>query len=222
MAHSTPISTVLFNLDGTLTDPLEGFASSMRHALVQLGRPTLSDAALARYIGPPLQETMALLLDTGDRREVEHAVTLYRQRYAETGIIENRVYPNIASVLSTLHEYGVPLYVATSKPHVFAERILERHGLRRYFKAVYGSELDGTRSKKVELIAHILHREGVPRSGTYMIGDRAQDIRGAIACSVTPIGALWGYGSREELQTAGAAMMCESPVQLIELLATTP
>jgi len=219
MTTTRATTTVLFDLDGTLTDPREGFVASVRHALLQLGRSAPSDSELACHIGPPLEDTLALLLgSTNDRGEVEAAVALYRQRYAAEGILENCVYPGIPSALTKLQALGMSLYVATSKPLVFAERILEHFGLRKFFRVVYGSELDGTRSNKRDLIAYILDREKMSPHSTHMVGDRARDIVGAKANAVRSIGALWGYGSREELTAAGATALCEQPSLLSEVL----
>ena len=218
MTTTRPTVTVLFDLDGTLTDPREGFVTSIRHALLQLGRSAPSDSELACHIGPPLEETLALLVGANNRGAIEAAVALYRRRYAAEGIFENCVYPGVPSALAKLQALGMSLYVATSKPRVFAERILEHFELRKFFRVVYGSELDGTRSNKRDLIAHILDREKLSPYSTHMVGDRAHDIVGATANAVRPIGALWGYGSCEELSAAGATVLCEQPSLLSEVL----
>jgi len=218
MTTARATATVLFDLDGTLTDPREGFVASVRHALLQLGRSAPSESELACHIGPPLEETLSLLLGSNDRGAIEAAVAAYRQRYAAEGIFENCVYPGIPSALADLQALGMSLYVATSKPQVFAERILEHFGLMKFFSVVYGSELDGARSNKRDLIAYILEREKLSPRSTHMVGDRAHDIVGAKANAVRPIGALWGYGSREELGAAGATVLCEQPSALAEVL----
>ena len=138
---------ILFDLDGTLTDPREGIVACLKHALRGLGRSTPPDSDLERYIGPPLQESFALLLGAERQGEVDAAVQLYRERFSAKGLFENAVYPGIQAALAGLQGLGVVLYVATAKPRVFAERIVEHFGLRPYFRAVYGSELDGTRAE---------------------------------------------------------------------------
>ena len=135
------------------------------------------------------------------------------------GIFENEVYPGIREALDRLKQSGATLFVATSKPTTFAERIVEHFALGEPITAVFGSELDGTRSDKAELIAHIMNTRSLDPAATCMVGDRAQDMRGAKANRIRGIGALWGYGSREELVSAGAAALCEQPTDLFEVLA---
>jgi phosphoglycolate phosphatase len=209
---------VLFDLDGTLTDPREGIVACLKYALLGLGHNCPSDLDLARFIGPPLQESFAVLLHTTDRKQINAAVELYRQRFSSKGMLENTVYPGIHSALTTLRGRGALLFVTTSKPRVFAERIVEHFGLKEYFCAVYGSELDGTRSDKGELIAHVLQAESLSPHSTVMVGDRAHDIVGAKAHGVFPIGVLWGYGSSDELIAAGATTLCAKPETLDNML----
>lgn len=198
---------VLFDLDGTLTDPGEGFVACVAYALEKLGCRPHAEGEIRRHVGPPLEETLARLLES--QAQIPAAVAFYRERYATTGYLENAVYPGIEHALQELHSRGMRLFVATSKPAVYAERIVEHFGLARYFRAVYGSELDGTRSNKTQLLSHLLAREQLRPESTFMLGDRAQDMLAAAANNVHPVGALWGYGSREELAQAGAAAFCE-------------
>jgi phosphoglycolate phosphatase len=207
---------VLLDLDGTLTDPREGILSCLRHALSSVGFHPPDDHALERLIGPPLQESLALLLGTENRARVSEALALYRERFSAKGIFENTIYPGIREALAEVRDRGATLYIATSKPTVFAERIVEHFGLGCHFRAIYGSELDGTRSNKVELIAHVLNAESPPRQVTVMVGDRGDDMVGATSNRVHPIGALWGYGSREELAAAGARALCHQPSMLAQ------
>lgn len=144
------------------------------------------------------------------------AIAFYRGRFIALGMFENRVYSGIDRALNELRESGAALFVATSKPQPFAERILEYFNLRTFFHGVYGSDLDGTRSKKGELIAHVLKKEMLSASDAAMVGDRAQDIIDAKANGVFSVGALWGQGSREELTSAGADVLCERPSRLPE------
>ena len=209
---------VLFDLDGTLTDPREGIVACLKYALLGLGHDCPSDLDLARFIGPPLKESFAVLLHTADRKQINAAVELYRQRFSSKGMLDNTVYPGIHSALTTLRGRGALLFVTTSKPRVFAERIVEHFGLKEYFCAVYGSELDGTRSDKGELIAHVLQAESLSPHSTVMVGDRAHDILGAKAHAVFPIGVLWGYGSSDELIAAGATTLCAKPETLDNML----
>jgi phosphoglycolate phosphatase len=209
---------VLFDLDGTLTDPREGIVACLKHALRGLGRPIPPDADLLRYIGPPLRETFASLLSSASPEAIDEAVALYRERFSATGIFENVVYPGVPPALTELQALGMRLYVTTAKPQLFAERIVDHFGLARFFHRVYGSDLDGTRAIKNELIAHVLRTESLSPHSTVMVGDRAHDVRGAVANGVLPIGVLWGYGSREELTAAGATLLCEQPAMLAALL----
>jgi len=209
---------ILFDLDGTLTDSRPGILACLKYALLGLGHDTPPDAELERYIGVPLKECFTALMSSGGPRGVDRAISLYRERFSSTGWCENAVYPDIPSVLSSLRDGGATLFVATSKPRIFAERIVRHFELGPHFAAVYGSELDGTRSRKEDLIGHILRAESLSPQITCMVGDRAQDMAGARSHGVSPVGALWGYGSREELLDAGAAALCERPAMLVEVL----
>jgi phosphoglycolate phosphatase len=135
---------------------------------------------------------------------------------------ENRVYGDIREALTVLQSKAFRLYVVTSKPTVFAEKILVHFGLLSNFQNIYGSELNGGRSDKRELIAHVLGEEKIPASDAIMVGDREHDIKGALANGVFPIGVLWGYGTREELTKADAALLCESPEALVNFLCSHP
>lgn len=210
---------VLFDLDGTLTDPREGIVECIKHALSGLGQKCPSDVELERYIGPPLQHSFGALLGEGSSK-VAAALELYRERFSSKGMFENKVYPEIPIALAALRALGASLFVATSKPTLFAERIIEHFGLGGYVRSVYGSELDGTRSDKVELISYILKAECISRAGTFMVGDREHDMVGALANGVSGIGALWGYGSSKELLEAGAAALCERPIDLAMILSS--
>lgn len=205
---------VLLDLDGTLTDSSPGFIASIRHALTKLGRPVPADAEIQSYIGPPLESTLAALIGDGAAEQLATGVTYYRERYSQQGLFENSVYPGIPEALAQLRNAGATLFVATSKPEVFAKRIIEHFGLTPHFKTVYGSHLDGSLSNKAQLIAHLLAAESLAPGETFMVGDRLHDVRGALANGVTSIGVLWGFGSRTELTEAGAHQICEHPLQL--------
>ena len=209
---------VLIDLDGTLTDPAVGMVSCLQHALRSLKRPALSDEELKRYIGPPIQDTFKTLLGSDEPGEIANAVRLYRERYSAEGLFQNTVYPGIPLALQALRQAGAKLYLATSKPQVFAERILAHFGLEGQFKAIHGSGLDGTRADKSELIAYILKSEVIAAGSARMVGDRSFDVVGAKANSVRAIGVLWGYGSRQELMSAGASALCEKPALLPQII----
>lgn len=193
---------LLFDLDGTLTDPGEGILACLRHAYTAVARPCPEHRELLGFIGPPLQQSFLKTL--GDPQLAATALLAYRERYGTLGMFENTVYPGAVHALERFQALGLECRVATSKPEVFAKRILEHFGLARYFKAIFGAELSGERSQKADLIAYILEREQLNRHATLMIGDRLHDIVAAREHGLGTVGVTWGYGSREELTQAGA------------------
>lgn len=209
--------TICFDLDGTLTDPKPGITRSIQHALRSLGRVVPTEDELTWCIGPPLIQSLERLV--GDRTVAERALVLYRERFGVVGLFENRVYDGIPEALQHLSGAGHRLLVATSKPRVYAERIVEHFGLGRHFAVVHGSELDGTRVEKTDLLAWIVEREGLDPATTVMIGDRSHDIVGARRNGLKTLGVLYGYGSRSELEAAGADGLCASPQGLTADLA---
>jgi len=189
------VRTVLLDLDGTLTDPFEGISRSIVHALDRLGRPAPEGAALRAWIGPPLRESFRRHL--GDDAEAERAVAHYRERYADVGLYENRVYDGIPAALVALAGAGATLVLATSKPRVFAERIVAHFGLAP-IAAVYGAELDGRLDDKSALIADIVRQRRLAPGAAVMVGDRSHDVVGARSNGIAVAGVAWGYGSDEE------------------------
>ncbi len=210
------MSPLLIDLDGTLSDPADGITLCLQYALEKLGRTPPAREKLLRFIGPPLLDNMLELL--GEEKLAQKGVELDRARFSTKGLFENRVYPGIPETLSALRQRGHELYVATSKPQVFAERVLDHFGLRDSFAGVYGPELDGTRNHKPELIAYALEREALDPAETWMIGDRLHDIRGARANGLRSIGVLWGFGSREELLDAGATALVAQPEEILDVV----
>ena len=204
---------ILFDLDGTLTDPKPGITGSIQYALERMGEPVPHADELEWTIGPPLRLNFVRLV--GEAR-ADEGVRLYRERFGETGLFENRLIDGIPELLHTLQAQGHQLVVATSKPHVFASRIVEHFGLAPYFTTVYGSELDGTRVDKRDLLRHIRSLEQLHPARSVMIGDREHDVHGAKAIDVRTIGVRWGYGSDEELQKAGAYALVDSPHEIAE------
>jgi phosphoglycolate phosphatase len=207
------IDTVFFDLDGTLTDPKIGITASIQYALARFDLPVPTQDELTWCIGPPLHATFKALLGTSDA-DADRAVAFYRERFGEVGLFENTLYAGIEDVLTAVAADGRRLFVATSKPHVFADRIIDHFGLRRHFGRVFGSELDGTRVHKTDLLRYALDETGSAPGRTIMIGDRMHDMIGAANNGIGTIGVLYGYGSREELRDAGAMHLCKTPAEI--------
>ena len=205
---------VYIDLDGTLTDPLEGIANCIAYALQRLGHERPAADELRRFIGPPLLETFEELLG---HELAPRALEYYRERFSEVGWRENAVYPGIHAALEAITGAGHRCFVATTKPHVFARRIVEHFELATYLADVYGSELDGTRTDKTELL-RFARRDRSSRRGSVMIGDRYHDVVGALNNGFRAIGVTWGYGTVGELRNAGADSLPDSPDQLAGLL----
>jgi phosphoglycolate phosphatase len=212
------VKAVLFDLDGTLTDPREGITRSIAYAMERLGLEPPPLEALTFAIGPPLRGSLAQLIGSDERAAVERALAIYRERFADVGLFENRPYDGIGEALAEISRSGARLYVATSKPQVFARRIIAHFKLDAHFVAIHGCELDGTREDKRDLIAHVVAEHGLDPSRTAMVGDRHVDMQAARLHGMTGIGALWGFGSRDELHGAGAHVLCESPAGLPSLI----
>ncbi|AIQ29817.1 MULTISPECIES: HAD family hydrolase [unclassified Paenibacillus] len=194
---------ILFDLDGTLTDPKEGITKCVEYALHKLGIEVEHPDLLIPYIGPPLYDSFVQIQGLTHEAALQ-GVDFYRERYRTLGMFENSVIPGVPELLENLRNQGFSLYVATSKPTVFAEEILRHYKLDHFFRFTAGSNLDGTRSKKREVIQYVLDQNDIPAAQALMIGDREHDIIGAKACGVPSIGVLFGYGSEEELSAAGA------------------
>ena len=204
------MDTIYFDLDGTLTDPKPGITRSIQYALQKLDHPTMpTEDELTWCIGPPLRASFVRLL--GAETSADLAVSYYRERFSDVGLYENGVYDGIGAVLTKLGAAGHRLFVATSKPHVFAERIIDHFGLRDHFERVFGSELDGTRVDKSHLLEYALKQASVDPARTLMIGDRSHDMVGAKNNGMKGIGVLYGYGTRDELLDAGAHHVCATP-----------
>lgn len=214
----TNYRTALFDLDGTLTDPEVGILRSLGYALEAAGRPVDGDLRTLRHlIGPPLVDGFASL--GLDAAEVDVAITAYRERYAEVGLFENALIPGIDVMLAELAQHGMVMAVATSKPEPFAHTIVEHFGISEFFVVVAGASLDNRRRHKDEVILHALEHLSLPDpSSVVMIGDREHDVFGAAEHGVATIGVLWGYGSREELTSAGAKAIVETVDELRDLL----
>ena len=206
---------IYFDLDGTLTDPYEGITRCILYALDELGFPHPDDDYLYSCIGPPLWDTFPELVG---EELTKKAVALYRERFVDVGWRENKPYEGIHDALESVAAAGHTLFVATAKPHMHAARIIEHFGMGDYIHNVYGSELDGTRATKTDLLRFAVEKN--PGTATrVMIGDRRHDLAGAIANAIEPVGVTWGYGSLEELEIAGARAIAHSPAELVEIVA---
>ena len=208
---------ILFDLDGTLTDPAEGITNSLMHAQRRLNLPVSRREDLYVFIGPPLIESFMGEWNL-TREESERALVYYREYFSDRGMFENIPYPGIADCLADLKAAGGRLFVATSKPEPLSVRILEHFGLLGYFEAVIGSTMDGQRTKKGEVIRYALEQFRLDPADTVMVGDRKHDVIGAKENGIPCAGVLFGYGSREELETAGAAALAEDVAALTALL----
>ena len=209
------MDAIFLDLDGTLTDPLVGIARSIAFALESLGLPVPDDAEMRTFIGPPIQVSVRARF--GDEALADEIVRLFRVRFGDVGMYENAVYPGVPEMLAELAR-AAPLFVCTSKPHVYAGPILRRFGLDGAFARVYGSELDGTRADKRELLAHALAQERfAPGARVALLGDRDLDVRAARANGAAAWGAAWGYGAPGEL--AEADHVFEAPHEVPLLIA---
>lgn len=203
-----------------MTDNLPGITRSIIHALERMDAPLPEPAALRRCVGPPLRESFAWLLDTDHVAMIETAIGHYRERYAEIGWRENVVYDGIDAALAGLAGEPRRMFLCTSKPEVYARRIVQLFGLSLHLDGIYGADLEGRFDDKATLLAHLAATERLDPARTVMIGDRAQDIRAARLNGTRSIGVLWGYGSREEL--SGADAIASAPADLAGALQNLP
>lgn len=207
--------TILFDLDGTLTDPGIGITNSVWHALKKYNISVEERKELYCFIGPPLIDSFVKYYGFSEDQARE-AVAYYREYFADKGKFENEVYDGVETMLKQLKDAGKKLIVATSKPEVFAKQILDYFGLTQYFDFVAGATLDETRVKKAEVIAYALESCGITElSDAVMVGDREHDVIGAKTVGLDCIGVLFGYGSREELEQAGADYIAETVEDIV-------
>ena len=214
--------TVLFDLDGTLTDSRAGITACLRHALGKVGRACPDDDALATYIGPPLRGTLSTLLDTRDPALIETALAYYRARYDDVGLFENRVYDGVPEMLDATARLARSMFVTTAKTLHAAVRIVGHFELARHFAGVYGAEPGGRFDAKTDLVAHLIESGVIQAETSVMVGDRASDILAAKINGVRSIGARWGYGDAGELAGAGADLLCDQPRELAACLSRLP
>jgi phosphoglycolate phosphatase len=206
--------SVLLDLDGTLIDSQPGIVASCFAALRALGHNPNEALDITHFIGPPLEDMLRALLQVNEDDRIDEAVVAYRQHYGESGLLGSELYPGISNALQEMRQAGVRIYIATSKREAFARRIVEHLKLARYFDGIYGSVHGGKLDHKPDLLAHILSEQNLLASHTLMVGDRRYDIVGAHAVNMRGLGVLWGYGSRDELETAGADHLVELTADL--------
>jgi phosphoglycolate phosphatase len=210
------VSNLIFDLDGTISDPSQGITNSILYALAKLGAPLPPRHDLLRFIGPPLRHSFAELLPN---EQIEPAIMHYRERYdAGGGMYENIMFPELPALLEALKHHGKTLYVATSKPHLIARKIIAHFALTDFFSGIYGPELDGTRNDKADLLAYLCHQEAIAPAMAVMIGDRKHDIIAANKNNMRSIGVLWGFGDEAELCEAGATTIIRSPHDILPLV----
>lgn len=211
-------SYLLFDLDGTLTDPGLGITNSVMYALRKFDISVSDRASLYKFIGPPLRDSFELFFGFSPEKS-ELAVKYYREYFSTQGLFENEVYGGIPELLRELKHQGKTLVVATSKPEKFAVEILRHFGLYDYFDFVAGATMDGSRDRKADVIRYALESCHISdKSPAIMIGDRKHDILGAKDNGLQSIGVLFGYGSREELQTAEATFLAEKPMDILDIV----
>ncbi|MBK5487639.1 HAD family hydrolase [Bacillus sp. TH17] len=207
-------TTFLFDLDGTVTDPKKGIVNSVLYALEKVGIEELHVSELDSFIGPPIQQSFVERYNMNEG-EVERAVFYFREYLKQRGLLENSVYGGIPNLLKQLKDTGNRLFIATSKPTIFARQVIEHFQLTNYFEDIIGSNLNGTRIKKEEIIAHILQQnEGLNKEEVVMIGDRKHDIIGANHNGIASIGVLYGYGSENELIEVSATHIAKDIEEL--------
>ena len=206
--------SVLLDLDGTLIDSQPGILASCLAALRDLGHEPDQTLDIRSAIGPPLEDVMQMLLRSYGDDRVGEAVAAYRQHYGESGFIGSVPYPGIGKSLEEMKRAGLRIYLATSKRAIFASRILDHLKFAPYFDGIHGSVPSGELDHKPELLTHILSEHGLSPARCLMVGDRRYDISGAHAVGMRGLGVLWGYGTRDELETAGADQLVDSPADL--------
>lgn len=209
---------LFFDLDGTLTDPAQGITRSIEYALQHFGIAVNDLRDLYPFIGPPLNDSFKEFYHFSEEQAKEASLK-YHERFADTGIYENKIYEGIINFLEKAKQQGYQMMLATSKPDVFASRILDYFHLSGYFSFVGGSALDGSRPSKADVIAYVLNENRImDLSSVVMIGDRKHDILGAKQMGIDSIGVLYGYGDRTELTEAGADYIVGSIEELGDLL----
>lgn len=209
---------ILFDLDGTLTESAPGIINSLKYALERLGVEDYDRAILDKFIGPPLAVSFEKFFGfTGEK--CYNAIKIYREYFSEKGLFENAVYPGVEDMLARLKSAGHKLAVATSKPEIFARRILEKFGLSGYLDVICGIPLDNEHMTKAQVIERAMNELGIAdRQAALMVGDRDYDVAGAHQNGIECLGVTYGYGSRAELEGAGTEYIADSTAEAAELI----
>lgn len=207
---------ILFDLDGTLTNPKEGITKCVQHALRYFGIEKECDE-LTSFIGPPLKEQFMKFAGLNEK-DAEKAVSVYRERFAPIGLFENEIYPGILELLKELKKQGKIIALATSKPTIFATKIVEKYGIAPYLDCVSGSELDGTNVEKSAVVRIAMETLGANPEETVLIGDRMHDAEGAKENGIGCIGVSYGFAADGELEKAGVKIIADTPEELLEIL----
>lgn len=205
---------LLFDLDGTISDPLEGISRSINYALEAFGYDSRPMSDIAKFVGPPLDDTFIEITGATDKSRINNLIEKYRERYSEIGYSENYLYPDVKEAIHTLAGYDIPMAICTSKRQDFAEKIITKFSMRDYFQFICGGDIG---IKKWQQIESLLSDKSIDHSAV-MIGDRAVDLVAAHKNSLKSAGVLWGYGSQQELETESPFYLLSQPAELLRLM----
>jgi len=205
---------LLFDLDGTISDPLEGISRSINYALEAFGYNSQPMSEIAKYVGPPLDDTFIEITGSTDKSEINNLIEKYRERYSDIGYSENYLYPDVKEAIHTLADHDIPLAICTSKRRDFAEKIITKFSMREYFQFICGGDIGIKKSQQIKLL---LSDKSIDHSAV-MIGDRAVDLVAAHRNRLKSVGVLWGYGSQQELEAESPLYLLSQPAGLFRLM----
>jgi phosphoglycolate phosphatase len=212
------VKNLIFDFDGTIVDTSEGIIKSMHYAFEKLEIKNLPDSRVKEIIGPPLDEMIAMLFDTEDKKLIEKGMFNFRQRYSEEGLEELKLYDSVEDTLSYLHNSNIKLFIVTSKPYKLTKVISENLGIIQYFNDISGSNLYGESKSKGYRIKEIINKHNLDVKETFMVGDRKEDVISANQNSIYTIGMLYGFGKKEDLESAGCKYFCNDFKELKKLI----
>lgn len=211
---------IIFDLDGTIIDSVPGMTESLIYAIRKQGHVIDDDIDISSLIGPPMSDLVKTLLEPYGDDRIEETIDLYRAHYGQYGLYNSLLYEGIFSALETLKQRGDTLFIATSKRHVFAGKILDHMGISDFFSDILGTPPDGSMDDKRQLLSYLLTKNGVDPRCSIMVGDRKDDIIGARSHHLLSVGVLWGYGTLQELSTHHADYLCAQPTDLCQVIDT--